>query len=914
MEVVRKEKKGEPFLQLRSPQEELQYLKERVREKEKELEVESGRFESARIAKREIARYDALSARDILHETIIIPEHDATRIALSLEPEEHDRQIDELLKIVSERGIKNALTIVAKTGNEHLEDDLHRVLVRYIAEGFPVKQNQISKEVWKALHMTLFEVRPETKGANQEKTLVQMLASMEQLYAGLLSMIDANTTFVMEMAVPQGTEEVVLYIAVPTSKKELLEKQVAGVFPYAKVEEIRGDYNVFYSGGEHAGAVAAFTEHASMPLKTYEAFEYDPMNVILSAFGKLKKHGEGAALQIVIGDVGDRYNRHFRKILAEVRKGVSIKKAQRIPETALGDFARDVTASLFGSQKKDEHKGEDNKSIDTEGEAALVQKTASTIVPVTIRAVASAPSKQRAEDILEYITSSFRQINNAKGNSIRFNMLSGKQLQQLFHSFTFRLPDPSHTLPLNLSELTTVFHFTTEGIATSRDLRQSRSKNIAAPVGISKRGIVLGQNRNGAAKTDIHFSPEDRMRHFYCIGQTGTGKSVLMKNMIAQDINNGEGVCFIDPHGSDVEDILSIIPEERKGDVVYFDPARTERVLGLNMLEYDRSRPELKTLVVDEVYEIFHKLYEGTPEAFGPMFEQYYRNATMLVLEDPESGSTLVEISRVLSDSAFRKLKLSRCNNPLVVQFWEKIAAQAGGEAALENIVPYITSKFDVFLANDIMRPIIAQETSSIRFREAMDNKKIVLINLAKGRLGERNANLLGLIIVGKFLHAALSRSGEKTEPPPFYLYIDEFQNFTTPAIATIFSEARKYKLSLNVAHQFIAQLSNPIRDAVFGNVGTKCAFRVGVEDAAVLEKTFSPLFAASDLEHIENYRAHLSLLVDGAPSTPFDIQTKPFEKGDSARAERIIELSYATYGRPKEEVEAEIKRKFERL
>ncbi|PIR86356.1 hypothetical protein COU13_01395 [Candidatus Kaiserbacteria bacterium CG10_big_fil_rev_8_21_14_0_10_43_70] len=910
METGHLDKSEGVFSKFKSPQEELQYLRERVKAKEEELDIRKNSFESSRIARREVIKYEETPAKDILHETTIIPDYDATRIALALEPEEHDSQVDELLKIISERGIKNALTVVEKMGNAHLEDDLHRALIRYIEEGFPVKGKYVSKETWKALHMTLFEIQPEKKaGENNEKTLEAILSSMEQLYAGLLSIVDRNSSFTMEMAVSEGTEEVILYVAVPTAKKDLLEKHISGIFSNARIEEVRGDYNIFNDGGDHSGGVAYFTEHPVLPLKTYAEFEYDPMNVLLSAFSKLKKHGEGAALQIVVGDAGDRYNNHYKKILDRVRKGDSLKIAKSTPETALGDFAHDIKSSFFTSSSADKDK---EVLVDTESEEILSQKISSTIVPVTIRVVASASDKKRAEDILEYITSTFRQFNNAKGNRISFNTMAGRKLKSLLHSFVFRLPDSKYTLPLNLAELTTVFHLTAEGVASSRELKQSISKSVASPIRISGSGILLGVNKHGSSENEIRFSSEDRLRHFYSIGQTGTGKSVLMKNMIMQDIQNGEGVCYIDPHGSDVEDILSIIPDERKGDVIYFDPARVDLVLGLNMLEYDVTRPELKTLVVDEIYEIFRKLYEDTPEAFGPMFEQYYRNATMLVLEDPASGNTLVEISRVLSDSAFRKLKLSRCGNPLVVQFWEKIASEAGGEASLENIVPYITSKFDVFLANDIMRPIIAQETSAINFREAMDTKKIILINLSKGRLGDRNANLIGLIVVGKFLQAALSRSGTKEDLPPFYLYIDEFQNFTTPSIATIFSEARKYRLSLNVAHQFIGQLPKNIKESVFGNVGTKCAFRVGTEDAEVLEKTFGPVFTASDLENIQNYHAFISLLVDGTPAPPFDIHTKPFEKGDSTRAKEIIELSYRTYGRPREEVEGEIRRKFQ--
>jgi hypothetical protein len=899
---------------LRTPQEELAYLRERVRSKERELELRDDRFESDRIAKREIVNYGSVPSKEILHETIIVAEHDAARLALELEPEEHDKQIDELLKIISERGIKNALTIAGKIGNEHIEDDLHRALVRYIAEGLPLKESSASKEVWKALHMALFEIHPEATGeGDEDKTLEQLLSSMEQLYSGLFSIIDSNTSLVMELAVAEGTEEAVLYIAVPNNKKSLLERHVFSVFPNARLEELRGDYNIFNHGGEHTGAVANFTEHISLPIKSYKEFEHDPMNVLLSAFSKLKKHSEGAAIQIVIGDAGERYNKHFQKILGQVKKGESLKKAQKIPETAFGDVASDIGKSIFNLNSS---KNEDKEKDDPDNDALeiLTEKNSSRIVPVSIRAIASAGSRTRAEDILEYITSTFHQFDNTKGNRIKFATQKGKNLLKLFHSFTFRLPDSSNILPLNLAELTTIFHFTAEGVSTSRELKQSRAKSAPAPVTMASEGIILGVNKYGSSETEVRFSPEDRLRHFYAIGQTGTGKSVLMKNMIIQDIHNGDGVAYIDPHGSDIEDILAAIPKEREGDVIYFDPARSDIVLGLNMLEYDRNRPELKTLVVDEIYEIFRKLYQDTPEAFGPMFEQYYRNATMLVLEDPDSGNTFVEISKVFSDPEFRKLKLSRCNNPLVVQFWEKIATQADGEASLSNIAPYIISKFDVFLANDIMRPILSQERSAFDFRDVMDNKKILLVNLSKGRLGDRNANLLGLIVVGKFLQAALSRSGSREELPPFYLYIDEFQNFTTPSIATIFSEARKYKLSLNVAHQFIAQLSDGIRDAVFGNVGTRCAFRVGTEDAEFLAKTFSPTFTAQDLENIQNYHAHLSMLVNGTPATPFDIQSISPQKFDGARAQKIIELSYSTHGRRREDVEAEISRKFQNI
>ncbi|MEK7060489.1 MAG: DUF87 domain-containing protein, partial [Patescibacteria group bacterium] len=410
---------------------------------------------------------------------------------------------------------------------------------------------------------------------------------------------------------------------------------------------------------------------------------------------------------------------------------------------------------------------------------------------------------------------------------------------------------------LSLRELTTIYHFPPSGIASSPHLKQARFTHAPAPVSLPQAGILLGTNTYRNAQTSIHLQPEDRLRHLYIIGQTGTGKTGLMKTMIIQDIKNGEGCCFIDPHGTDILDILAAIPPERYKDVIYFDPADLSRPFALNFLEYDISRPEQKTFIVNELLMIFRRLYGDVPESMGPAFEQYFRNATQLVMEDPASGSTILDIARVLANSEFRRDKLAKSMNPIVNQFWNEIATKAGGEASLENIVPYITNKFDDFTANDFIRPIIGQQESSFKFRDVMDTKKILLINLSKGRLGEKNANLLGLIIVGKLFMAALARADNPRAPyPPFYLYIDEFQNVTTDSIPGILSEARKYKLALSMAHQFLSQVDEKTRDAVFGNVGNMAIFRVGEEDAEFFAKQFAPVFTALDFVNLETRNA----------------------------------------------------------
>ena len=383
----------------------------------------------------------------------------------------------------------------------------------------------------------------------------------------------------------------------------------------------------------------------------------------------------------------------------------------------------------------------------------------------------------------------------------------------------------------------------------------------------------------------------------------------MLQEMIRQDIEAGNGAALIDPHGDLAEKILELVPPERVKDVIYFNPSDFDKPIGLNMLEYDPRYPEAKTFVVNELLEIFEKLYNLQAHGFGgPIFEQYMRNSLLLVMEDPESGNTLIEVPRVLSDADFRKYKLSRCKNMVVKNFWELEAEKAGGEASLANMVPYITSKMNVFIANDLVRPIIAQQKSSFNFREVIDEGKILIINLAKGKLGDINSYLLGMIIVGKILMATLSRADVPEEKRrDFYLYIDEFHNVTTKTIATVLAEARKYHLAMIFGHQYIGQLDEETQKAIFGNVGSMLAFRVGPDDAKYLATQFEPVFDENDLVNLDNYNAALRLLIKGETSKAFNIVTFPPSKGDSETARLIKEYSRIKYGCDRALVESEL-------
>jgi hypothetical protein len=760
---------------------------------------------------------------------------------------------------------------------------------------------------------------PKQDQNNRERPLKEIISSMEQLYAGLLSVEDASDGephyFTMELAVPADKPELQFYVAVPNNKCNLFEKQLLAVFPDAQVYPQPYDYNVFVKEGTSLVATARFAENPALPLKDYTDFDYDPLNAITNAFAKIEHVGEGAAIQIVIEPRAERHVKHYRKILASLRKGEKKHEAFKTPETVLGEVARDFTKTFFTSKPKDEEKRkeEENRQIEANKNhiEQVEKKIVAPIVGVTVRLIASAPEERKARQILGELEAAFNQFNNTHGNRLEFSEAKGWDAVNATEEFSFRIPD-SNAMPLSLRELTSIYHFPPKGIGSSPHLKQSRFTHAAAPITLPLSGALLGTNTFRGKETPVYLEMEDRLRHLYVIGQTGTGKTGLLKSMIIQDIKRGDGCCFIDPHGTDILDILASIPPERYKDVIYFDPADLSRPFSLNFLEYDLARPEQKTFIVNELLMIFRRLYGDVPESMGPAFEQYFRNATQLVMEDPSTGSTILDIARVLSNADFRRLKLSKSMNPVINQFWTEIANKADGEASLANIVPYITNKFDDFTANDFIRPIVGQQESSFNFREVMDNKKILLVNLSKGRLGEKNANLLGLIIVGKLFMAALSRADSPGKAfAPFYLYIDEFQNVTTDSIPGILSEARKYKLSLSVAHQFLKQIDEKTRDAVFGNVGNMAVFRVGEEDAEFFAKQFAPVFETLDFVNLEFRNAYVKILAKGIPQKPFDIKTPDLPLPNQAQVADLIQLSSLTYGRDRATVETTIREQY---
>ncbi|MDD5749929.1 MAG: type IV secretion system DNA-binding domain-containing protein [Patescibacteria group bacterium] len=747
------------------------------------------------------------------------------------------------------------------------------------------------------------------------------LGQIENFFAALSglkveSKFLGQRTDIFSMEIVSLDGQISFYAAVPPRFRSFFIQQLQAVYPKIYFEDI-SDYNIFSPQGHISGGLLRFARDFSLPIRTYKSFESDPLESISNSLSKLAP-GESAAVQYVFRSAHKSWHNQGLKIVRKMYEGMSFNQA--LSQVGSGGSSSKLTKtfkfifSFFQTKKSDVEEEKEKikekrqlSAMEQELAKSLEQKTSKSGLDVNIRVITSAPDKNRSFAMLKDILNSYNQYNIYEfGNA--FQALIPKNPNTPINNFIYRHYVPQNRLLLNSEEITSVLHLPLPTTETP-NIDWLEAVRVAPPANLPKEGVVLGVNRYRGKETLVRIKKEDRRRHMYEIGQTGVGKSTLLESLIKQDIEEGRGVCLVDPHGDLAETVLSHVPKERAEDVIYFNPADVERPLAINMLEFETS--EQKTFVINEMISIFDKLYDLKATG-GPMFEQYMRNAMLLVMDDPLSGATLMEIPRVLSDQQYRNMKLSRVKSHLVKDFWEKEAQKAGGEAALTNMVPYITSKLTPFLSNDIIRPIIAQQKSAFNFRQVMDEKKIVIINLSKGRIGETNSSLLGMIIIGKILYAALSRVDlAEDQRHDFYLYIDEFQNYTTDSIAIILSEARKYRLNLILAHQFIAQLvknnDTRVRDAIFGNVGTIISYRIGVDDAEIIAKHMAPTVSEYDLVNMPKYTCYVKLLIDNQNPPAFNFEPTMAPKGNYELAQAIKELSRLKYGRQRDLVEKEI-------
>jgi len=710
--------------------------------------------------------------------------------------------------------------------------------------------------------------------------------AMEQLFASLYSIkkggfkqkFTAQPTVSFEIVGKK--EDIRFYVWTPSKLKDLVEKQIHGAYPEAEVTEVE-EYNIFSEEGKVAYKSFQLSRGNFYPVKTFKDLPTDALASLTSALAKMGE-GEAAAIQILVSPADSSWQSEGRKYISDTKK-----------------------------QEADPEKAKFSTSAKTlEAVEAKIGKPG---FETSIRIVAVAASSEAAKMNLDNIASTFEQF-SSETNGLRKRKIRSRgsfmedflyRYQPMFHVLG------SHSSILNSEELATLYHFPNKQVTTPH-IFWLYSKTAPAPSEIPAQGLYLGASSYRGIKRPVYIGDDDRRRHVYIIGKTGTGKTELLKSLIMQDIKAGKGICFMDPHGDAIEDLLKLIPPERAEDIIYFNPGDTERPMGLNLLE--ATTEDEKHFVATSVINMMYKLFDPYKTGIvGPRFEHAVRNAMLTAMSD--EGSTFVEVMRILTDANFVQELLPKVTDPIVRRYWTDQIAQTA-DFHKSEVLDYIVSKFGRFVTNKMIRNIIGQSKSSFSFRKVMDEGKILLINLAKGEIGEENSNFLGLVLVPRILMAAMSRQDvPEDQRRDFYLYVDEFQNFATPDFAQILSEARKYRLNLCVANQFIGQVEEEVKNAVFGNVGTIIAYRVGVTDASYLSHEFTPTFAEDDLLNIERYHVYTKTIVNNEPVPPFSMDltrdlTKEKETQNERVSEIIKEMSRLRYGRDMRLVEAEITRR----
>lgn len=703
----------------------------------------------------------------------------------------------------------------------------------------------------------------------------------EQMFTGLYSLkksgplqfMKPEDIFSFEIVALQ--EKISFQVNCPRKIKDLVEKQIHGAYPQADIKEI-DEVNIFNEKGKVAFQALKLDKPTYLPLRTYKDLPTDGLSLITSAMSKMQ-FGEGAILQLVLEPASKKWQKKGKSYISNE------KKREADPDKA-----------TYG------HDPKEMEAISTKAEKPGFR--------IALRIVVSADNESIAESHLNNIKGAFSQFRSGYNNFTKVRFFP-KHLFMIDFLYRYMPLFKWSTPVLNTEELATIFHFPNKTVETHH-IEKLNAKSAPAPNEIPNEGLYMGKSFYRGEERDVYMSLDDRRRHSYIVGKTGTGKSEYLKELILQDIEAGHGVCAIDPHGDFVEDILELMPPERAEDVIYFNPSDLERPMGMNIMEAETE--DQMHFVAGSVINLMYKLYDPHRTGIiGPRFEHAIRNAMLTIMSRP--GATFVELVRVLTDAKLVEEYLPYVKDPMVKRYWTDQMAQTS-DFHKSEVLDYIVSKFGRFVTNKTMRNIIGQPKSAFDFREAMDNKKIILCNLSKGILGEEDAKFLGLILVPKVLTAAMSRQNVPMDQrPDFFLYVDEFQNFATEDFAVILSEARKYRLNLIVANQYISQIDEEVKNAVFGNVGTMVSFRIGVTDANFLQHEFVPVFNESDLTNIEKYHVYIKTIVENEPVPPFSMSLEKNMDAQNARknpklAEMIKQLSRLKYGVDREQVEADIK------
>lgn len=749
---------------------------------------------------------------------------------------------------------------------------------------------------------------------NQAKDFKEELSPAEQLFASLHSVF--NDSFIKQITEDQDvlgfeivSEQNLISFYVTCHKRliPLVERQIHSFYPNAQVEPVHG-HNIFNIGkGDFSCATIDTSKRFIYPVKSYKYLEADPLNSITNALSKMGPTSS-AAIQVLIKPISERWRYHPANAAKQVLEGNILyihshwwQRAFFGAIQALASALSQASVSKKSGPDNDGHKSWRQTPVQEDLMKAFNEKSAKDGFKTQIRIVSVGPDKHTADVMRDTICAAFSQYSAPAWNS--FKIIKEVDKQRVVTDYILRNFANAPEMILNTEELASIFHlpnFYTE----TPNIRWLKSKTLAAPPNLPVEGIIIGESIYRGEVKPVRIKSDDRRRHIFMIGKTGVGKTTLFENMIDQDIREGKGACFIDPLGDAIESILQKIPKERAEDVILFDPSDTSRPMGINLIEW--QNPEEKDFLISEWIEIFYKLFDPNRTGIvGPQWEHWGRNAALTVMGMPGGGS-LIDIPRLFTDDSFREYAVSYVKDPIVKSFWDQQLAKTA-DFHKSEMYNYFISKFGRFMTNDLMRNIIGQRQSAFDIRRVMDDGKILLINLAKGKIGEMNSNLLGLILVSKIQTAAFSRANIPEEQRrDYYLYVDEFQNFTTDTFATILSEARKYRLSLNITNQYIAQLSEKIRDAVIGNAGSMIIYRIGAADAEFMVKEF-PGVNIDDMVNLDKYTMYMKLLIDLTPSRPFSMRgiKSPYPK-NSELGEAIRQLARLKYGKDKIEADSE--------
>ncbi|WP_408912843.1 type IV secretory system conjugative DNA transfer family protein [Candidatus Nanosynbacter lyticus] len=701
------------------------------------------------------------------------------------------------------------------------------------------------------------------------------------------------------------------YAVVPLVLVDVIRQAVAAAYPSARLEEVT-DANIFSKVGKMSGTIGGeFTLKKSFvyPISTYQESKRDASRALLNALSSASRE-DGIGVQFLLRPAYDGWSKASESHIDGMKKNKGKKKG------LAGVAPLDIMEALWKPPEggdKDEAKSPEDKQLTSLEQAevdAISEKTRYPAYEVLIRVVISSNTAARSQVLLKNIIAAFSLFDSPRNNGFKFSLT--RNVEEMTTAYIMRFfPQEARSNILNSVEMATLFHLPGSSAIPTSQVKRQMSKQVDGPTDILDEGLLIGYNEFRGVKKPIRIGTKDRRRHVYIIGQTGVGKSVLQENMAYQDMMDGRGFAFIDPHGDLVESLLGKVPKERVEDIIYFNPSDMANPIGLNMFEFDT--PDQKDFLVQEAINMLYGLYDpGHTGIVGPRLEHIFRNCALLLMADP-AGGTFIDVPKCLIDPEFVKSKLKYVKDQQVIDFWTKEfpASQRSNEAG--EVVSWVVAKFGPFISNDAMRNIIGQTKSGFNLREIMDNNKILLVNLSKGKMGELNSKLLGIIFVMKFQAAAMSRADiPEDQRVDFSLYVDEFHNFATDSFESILSEARKYKLSLIMGNQFMTQLTDKIREAIIGNVGTVISGRIGVTDAELMVKKFQPTFDVDDLAKLPNFQSITSVMINNVPSAPFSMNwIPPMGQANNQLRDALVRLSAAKYGKPRAVVEKEI---FDRL